>query len=151
MKSYHANSGGGLQSLTLREHDVPKPGAREVLIRVRANSLNARELSVLRGQYPLPIKKDVIMASDGAGEVVELGEGVARAKVGDRVAVSMFPRWFDGPFSFQVAAQIGGSLDGMLTEYQRRTRSRQPSERKSAVASRVVSTTRAIQRSLEGS
>jgi NADPH:quinone reductase-like Zn-dependent oxidoreductase len=117
MKSYSANSGSGLAGLTLREHDVPKPAAREVLIRVRANSLNARELSVLRGQYPLPIKPDVIMASDGAGEIVELGAGVTRAKLGDRVAVSIFPRWFDGPFLWQTASQIGGSLDGMLTDY----------------------------------
>jgi NADPH:quinone reductase-like Zn-dependent oxidoreductase len=117
MKSYHANSGSGLAGLTLREHDVPKPGTREVLVRVRANSLNARELSILRGEYPLPVKPDVVMVSDGAGDVIELGEGVTRAKVGDRVAVSMFPRWFDGPFTWQVAPQIGGSLDGMLTEF----------------------------------
>jgi NADPH:quinone reductase-like Zn-dependent oxidoreductase len=117
MKSYHASLGSGLAGLTLREHDVPKPGVREVLVRVRANSLNARELSILRGQYPLPVKPDVVMVSDGAGDVVELGEGVTRAKVGDRVAVTIFPRWFDGPFSWQVASQIGGSLDGMLTEF----------------------------------
>jgi NADPH:quinone reductase-like Zn-dependent oxidoreductase len=71
MKSYHANSGAGLAGLTLKEHDEPAPGAREVLIRVRANSLNFRELSVLRGSYPLPVKRDVVMGADGAGEIVE--------------------------------------------------------------------------------
>ena len=75
------------------------------------------ELSILRGNYPLPVKQDVVMASDGAGEVIAVGDGVTRAKVGDRVAVAMFPRWIDGPFAWENALQIGGSLDGMLTEF----------------------------------
>src|SRR5262245_7411117 len=117
MKSYHATSGGGLASLAAREHPVPQPGAGEVLIRVRANSLNAREFSVLQGTYPLPVKPDVVMCADGAGEIVAVGQHVSRAAVGDRVAAAMFPRWIDGPIAFEFAAQIGGSLDGMLTEY----------------------------------
>ncbi len=116
MKSYHANSGSGIAGLTLKQHPDPRPGPREVLLQVRANSLNFRELSVLRGTYPLPVKPDVIMAADGVGEIVGLGEGVTRAKLGDRVAVAMFPRWIDGPFAWEHAPQIGGSLDGMLTE-----------------------------------
>ncbi len=91
MRSYHANSGAGLDGLTLKKHEEPKPGLREVLVRVRANSLNFRELSVLRGTYPLPVKPDVVMGADGAGEVVALGEGVTRLKKGDRVAAAMFP------------------------------------------------------------
>ncbi len=117
MKSYHANSGAGLDGLTLKTHEEPKPGLREVLVRVRANSLNFRELSVLRGTYPLPVKADVVMGADGAGEVVALGEGVTRLKKGDRVAAAMFPRWMDGPFSLENAPQLGGSLDGMMTEF----------------------------------
>src|SRR5215471_12523601 len=117
MKSYHADSGGGLAGLTVKEHDEPKPGLREVLVRVRANSLNFRELSVLRGTYPLPVKADVVMGADGAGEVVELGEGVTRVKNGARVAAAMFPRWIDGPFTLEYAPQLGGSLDGMMTDF----------------------------------
>jgi len=117
MKSYHASSGAGLDGLTLRTHDEPKPGLREVLVRVRANSLNFREVSVLRGTYPLPVKPDVVMGADGAGEVVALGEGVTRLKKGDRVAAAMFPRWMDGPFSLENAPQLGGSLDGMMTDF----------------------------------
>src|SRR5262245_46390308 len=116
MKSYHANAGAGLDGLTLKEHGVPRPGLREVLVRVRANSLNFRELSVLRGTYPLPVKPDVVMGADGAGEVVALGEGVTRTKIGDRVAAAMFPRWIDGPFAVENVPQLGGSLDGMMTE-----------------------------------
>ena len=117
MKSYHLTFGGGIDSLVLREHEIPKPGPGEVLVRVRATSLNARELMILRGEYPLPVKPDVVAVSDGAGEVAGTGEGVTRVKVGDRVAASLFPLWIDGPFSFDVAPQIGGSLDGMLTEF----------------------------------
>jgi NADPH:quinone reductase-like Zn-dependent oxidoreductase len=86
-------------------------------VRVRATSLNARELLILRGNYPLPIRPDVIPLSDGAGEVVTIGSGVTRARIGDRVAGAVFPRWIDGPFGWEYAAQIGGSIDGMLTEY----------------------------------
>src|SRR5262249_13696332 len=117
MTSYHANSGGGLASLVAKDHPVPQAGPREALIRVRASSLNAREFSVLRGTYPLPVKPDVVMCADGAGEVAAVGPGVSRVTVGDRVAAAMVPRWFDGPIELEYAPQIGGSLDGMLTEY----------------------------------
>ena len=117
MKSYHVTYGGGIDSLVLREHEIPKPGPGEVLVRVRATSLNARELMILRGDYPLPVKPDVVAVSDGVGEVAGIGEGVTGVKVGDRVAASLFPLWLGGPFSFDVAPQIGGSLDGMLTEF----------------------------------
>jgi len=117
MKSYHANSGAGIAGLTLKEHDEPKPGPREVLIRMRANSLNFRELMVLRGNYPLPVKPDVVMGADGAGEIVAVGDGVTRVKIGERVAAAMFPRWIDGPIDWEYAPQLGGSLDGMFSQY----------------------------------
>jgi NADPH:quinone reductase-like Zn-dependent oxidoreductase len=109
--------GGGLGALTLEARPAPRPGPGEVLVKMRAVSVNARELSILvEGWYPLPVKPHVVAASDGCGEVVELGPGVARAAVGDRVMASIFPRWQDGPFRPEVAAQLSGSLDGMLTE-----------------------------------
>jgi NADPH:quinone reductase-like Zn-dependent oxidoreductase len=117
VKSYHASSGAGLGGLVLKEHEQPVPGCREVLLRVRANSLNARELSVLQGTYPLPVKPDVVMCADGAGEVVAIGHGVSRVAVGDRVAAAMFPRWIAGRIDWEYASQLGGSVDGMLTEF----------------------------------
>ncbi len=118
MKSYHINLGAGLDGLVMKEHDIPVPGPRQVLVRVRASSLNSRELKILiKGSYPLPVKPDGIPVSDGAGEVVAVGEGVTRARVGDRVAGVVFAYWTDGPFVWETADQIGGSLDGMLTEY----------------------------------
>src|SRR5262249_53464642 len=117
MKSYHADSGAGLEGLTLKQHDEPRPGLREVLVRVRANSLNFRELSVLRGKYPLPVKPDVVMGADGAGAIVALREGVTRVKMGDRVAAAVVPRWIEGRFDWESSPQLGGSLDGMMTEF----------------------------------
>ena len=117
MRSWHASPGAGIAGLTIREHAIPEPAATEALIRVRATSLNYRELGVLRDSYPLPLKPDLVPVSDGAGEVVAVGSAVTRVQVGDRVTASIFPRWMDGPFTLDVAPQLGGSLDGMLTEY----------------------------------
>jgi len=99
--------------------DRPMPGRSEVVVRVRAVSLSYRDLMILRGWYPLPVKADVIPVADGAGEIVAVGEGVERFTVGDRVTAAVFPRWLDGRFSVDYAAQLGGSLDGLLTEYAR--------------------------------
>lgn len=118
MKSYHINKGAGLEGLTIREHEIPVPGPRDVLVQVQATSLSFRELLILLlGYYPLPIRPDVIPVSDGAGTVVAVGANVTRIKVGERVAGALFPHWLDGPFTWDTAAQLGGSLDGMLTEY----------------------------------
>jgi NADPH:quinone reductase-like Zn-dependent oxidoreductase len=117
VKSYHVRYGGGLAGLAVREHPRPEPGTGQALIRVRATSLSFRELMILRGWYPLPVKPELIPVSDGAGEVVAVGPAVTRVKVGDRVAAAVFPEWMDGRFSLENAAQLGGSLDGMLTEY----------------------------------
>lgn len=117
MKSYHVNLGAGLSGLTLKDHTIPTPGPREVLIQVKASSLNYREIMILKGFYPLPVRPDVVPLCDGAGEVVGIGKAVTRVKVGDRVMGQVFPEWIDGPFVLDYAAQLGGSMNGMLTEY----------------------------------
>jgi NADPH:quinone reductase and related Zn-dependent oxidoreductases len=117
MKSYHVNNNAGLVSLTVKEHERPVPGPREVLVRVRTTSLNARDLMILQGTLPEPIRPEVIPGSDGAGEVVAIGPGVTRAAVGDRVTCSMMPYWIDGPLKWEYAPSLGSSLDGSLTEY----------------------------------
>ena len=117
MKSFHVQYGGGLAGLYQQQHPVPTAGPQEVLIRIRANSLSYRDINILNGNYPLPVKPHVIAVSDGAGEVIAVGSEVTRTQPGARVAVNMFPLWIDGPFGWEYAPQIGGSLDGLLTEY----------------------------------
>ncbi|WTX00511.1 NAD(P)-dependent alcohol dehydrogenase [Streptomycetaceae bacterium NBC_01309] len=117
MRSYHLDGGTGLDRLVVREHAVPTPGPGQLLVAVRAVSLSFRELMVLRDEYVLPVKPDVVPVSDGAGEVVAVGTGVTKAEVGDRVTAGLFPSWRDGPFAAEHLPQLGGSLDGMLTQY----------------------------------
>ncbi|BCJ32727.1 NADPH:quinone oxidoreductase [Actinocatenispora thailandica] len=117
IRSYHARSGGGIASLAVREHPMPVPGPGEVLVAVRAVSLSFRELLVLRGSYVLPVRPDVVPVSDGAGEVVATGPGVGTVAAGDRVTATLFPTWQHGPFGAQHLPQLGGSLDGLLTEF----------------------------------
>ncbi|MFI9818147.1 zinc-dependent alcohol dehydrogenase family protein [Saccharothrix variisporea] len=112
MRAYRLEQG----ELVLRECEVPEPGRGQVLVDVRASSLNYRELMVQRGTYPLPVKDDLVPNADGAGVVVAVGPGVTEWAVGDRVAAAVFPLWQHGPFGHEFLPQLGGSLDGMLAE-----------------------------------
>lgn len=116
VRSYHVNSGDGIDGLSLRTRRPRTPGVGEVAVMVHAVSLSFRDLLVLRGQYVLPVKPDVIPVSDGAGQVVAVGPGVQRVRPGDRVTATVFPQWLDGPLQPSSLPQLGGSLDGMLTE-----------------------------------
>jgi NADPH:quinone reductase-like Zn-dependent oxidoreductase len=118
MQSYRlSRSGAGLAGLRVVHEDVAPPGPGEVLVAVRAVSLSYRDVMVLRGDYVLPVREDVVPVADGVGVVVEVGAGVTAPAVGARVVAAVFPRWQDGPFTPAVADQLGGSWDGLLTEY----------------------------------
>jgi NADPH:quinone reductase-like Zn-dependent oxidoreductase len=117
MRAYHLETPGTVDGIVPRESARPEPGPREILVRVRAVSLNKRDLLILNGTYPLKALPDVIPLSDGAGEVVEVGAEVTRFAVGDRVASTYFPNWLDGRITSDRFDQPGATLDGMLTEY----------------------------------
>jgi NADPH:quinone reductase-like Zn-dependent oxidoreductase len=116
MRSYHVNSGAGLDGLRLGASDVRQPGPGEVLVEVRAAALSYRDAMILRGEYVLPVRPDVIPLAEGVGVVTATGPGVTAPRVGTRVVAAVFPRWQDGPFTLDVADQLGGSLDGLLAE-----------------------------------
>lgn len=102
--------------LALRTVDVPAPKADEVVVRIRAVSLNHRDLYVLQGVYGGEASGRVPV-SDGAGEIVALGPDVQRFKVGDRVATTFFERWNDGPRTpAALSSARGGAAPGVLAE-----------------------------------
>ena len=89
-----------------------------VLIKVHAVSLNYRDLMTVKGLYNPKMELPRIPCSDGAGEVVAIGEGVGRVEVGDRVCGIFMQRWLDGPSTAERSkAALGGDVDGMLAEY----------------------------------
>ncbi|WP_435171307.1 zinc-dependent alcohol dehydrogenase family protein [Falsirhodobacter sp. 1013] len=108
---------GDKPDLELHDEATPTPGAYDVLIRVEAASLNFRDQAILDGAYGGPTQPNGVPLSDGAGEVVAVGDRVTRAKVGDRVAASCHPHWIGGPPrpEYQMDS-LGMTTDGMLAE-----------------------------------
>jgi NADPH:quinone reductase-like Zn-dependent oxidoreductase len=104
-------------TLELRDEPPPTLGRRDVLVRVHAASLNYRDQAVLDGKYPSPTRA-VVPLSDGAGEVVAVGEDVTRTKVGDRVVANALQHWIGGPYlpEYQ-SSSVGFTSDGWLAEH----------------------------------
>jgi NADPH:quinone reductase-like Zn-dependent oxidoreductase len=99
MRAYEIVAGSaGIDGLRGCERPEPRPAAGQILVRMRAASLNYRDLMIARGQYGgRAIKQNTVPLSDGAGEVVAVGADVSRFRVGDRVAGTFFRHWIDGP------------------------------------------------------
>lgn len=118
MRTWTLPAAGAIDNLRLVERADPTPGPGQILVRVRATSLNYRDLITVEGKYArTPPKPDLIPLSDGAGEVVAVGAGVTRWKSGDRVAGCFMQRWSGGEADTDAfATAMGGAIDGMLTE-----------------------------------
>jgi alcohol dehydrogenase len=107
-----------LDDLRLREEADPRPQRGEILIRVRAVSLNYRDIAMVTGRYPRPHYKGLMPASDAAGDVVEVGEGVRAFRAGDRVIGAFHPRWFGGePPPTVLGDTYGAESDGWLAQF----------------------------------
>jgi NADPH:quinone reductase-like Zn-dependent oxidoreductase len=119
MRVYRLPRTEGIESLTLGEADRPRPGPGQVLVRMRAASLNYRDLMIIKGQYsPSGVPANLIPLSDGAGEVEEVGPGVTAFQAGDRVAGIFHQGWLDGEITNEATGTaLGGDIDGVLAEY----------------------------------
>ena len=118
VRQYQFAATDGGYALELVEVPRPTAGPNEVLVRVHASSLNRRDLLMLNNQYgPGGSAAGGIPLSDGAGEVIAVGEGVTRFAVGDRVAGIFFADWIDGERdAAALASARGGNAAGMLAE-----------------------------------
>ncbi len=117
MRAWQIQTTEGLDGLKLAEIGLPDPGPGEVRVRLRANAINYRDLSVISD----PVARDVALPripnSDGAGEVLAVGPGVIGFAPGDRVAGCFFQDWIDGPCSAEaMASAMGGEIEGVLAE-----------------------------------
>lgn len=117
-QKYLITPGKGTAGLRIEQAAVPKPGPGQALIRMRAWSLNFRDLMMIDGTYPVGDLRDIVPLSDGAGEIVELGEGCTRFAVGDRVCPIFTQSWLGGDMADgDLANSLGGAIDGVLADY----------------------------------
>src|SRR5204863_2168879 len=116
MKVWEIQGAYGIENLRAVEKPEPKAGAGEIVVAMKAASLNYRDLLTVKGvagQFPLPL----IPFSDGAGEVVDVGAGVARVQPGDKVCPLFFQSWLVGPVTAESRARpLGGPLPGVLQQ-----------------------------------
>lgn len=119
MRVFQIEGGWGLENLKLGNRPIPEPGPGEILLLMKASSLNYRDLLVPERGYgrktgTLPL----IPLSDGVGIVAEVGEGVTRVAVGDRVCPIFFQSWLGGdPSEDRFSQGLGGPVDGTMAEY----------------------------------
>lgn len=121
MKAYIIKKGSkNLNDIVLVERGEPAMGANEILVRMRAASLNYRDQAIVAGEYfGHRVEVDTVPLSDGAGEVIDTGPGVTRFKTGDRLIGTFFRDWIDGPpHPGKVREALGQSgIDGVLSEH----------------------------------
>jgi len=117
-QAVRTTGGTSIDQLVFDEVEVPEPRLGQVLVAMKAVSLNFRDLAVVTGRYPRDASQPTTIASDGCGEVTAVGDGVTAFETGDRVAGSFFQKWITGPFARQYGASaLGGAIDGVLTQF----------------------------------
>ncbi|RHX80963.1 zinc-dependent alcohol dehydrogenase family protein [Leptospira yasudae] len=118
MRVYEVQNQFGLENLKIAERPDPVPGPGEVLVRFRAASLNYRDYLMAIGRYNPKQKLPLVPLSDGAGEIAQVGPGVTKWKVGDKICANFAQTWLDGaPDNDMLRNTLGGPLDGTLSEY----------------------------------
>lgn len=117
MKTLSIQNGFGFENLALLERPDAVPGPGQVVLRVRAASLNYRDLLIAKGLYNPNLAMPRVLGSDGAGEVEVVGDGVTRWKPGDRAIGCFFQDWKDGGITDAAGrSALGGERDGVFAE-----------------------------------
>jgi NADPH:quinone reductase-like Zn-dependent oxidoreductase len=117
-RAVRTTGGTSIEELIFDPVMVREPGPGEVLVAIKAVSLNYRDLAVVTGRYPRNTAQPTVICSDGAGEVIAVGGGVTAFQTGDRVVGSFFQNWITGPYEREYGASaLGGAIDGVLTQF----------------------------------
>jgi NADPH:quinone reductase-like Zn-dependent oxidoreductase len=106
MRAYRFDELSGVDGLRLRDEDSPAPQRGELLLKVRAVSLNFRDIAIARREYVRSTVPGLVPCSDAAAEVVAIGEGVDDFRTGDRVLGNFHPRWYGGPPPATIEAEL---------------------------------------------
>ena len=118
MRVFEIRDNFGIDNLVAAERPQPSTGFGQILIKVRAVSLNYRDLLIVKGLYNPKLPLPRIPFSDGAGDVVAVGDGVSGVKAGDRIAGIFMQKWLAGGMTEAAPrSALGGDIDGMLAEY----------------------------------
>ena len=107
----------GIDGLVTVERPEPAAGPGQVRIRMKAASINYRDVAIVTASYFKGLRLPIVPLSDGAGVIESVGDGVTRWQAGDRVALQMRPYWISGqPSRSQMSRSLGGSLPGVASE-----------------------------------
>ncbi|WP_155304806.1 zinc-dependent alcohol dehydrogenase family protein [Desulfosarcina widdelii] len=119
MKIFQIQDDWSMDHLKIAEREQPEPGPGEVLLKMKAASINYRDLLVpFKGYGSFTGKLPLVPISDGVGEVVEVGAGVTRTTPGDRVCPMFMQKWIAGePDLDEITSALGGPIDGVMQEY----------------------------------
>jgi NADPH:quinone reductase-like Zn-dependent oxidoreductase len=118
MQAFQVQTDEGIAAIKKVDVHMPEIADDEILVQMKACSLNYRDLLIPIGGYPRNETRPVIPLSDGAGEVVEVGKSVTTYKPGDRVVGNFFQHWVKGSVNEEgLCSALGGGIDGTLAEY----------------------------------
>ena len=118
MQCYEVGASENIDSLRLVERPDPTPGPGQIVLDVKAASLNWRDLEIITGQFFFKKPPTRVPVSDGAGVVIAIGDGVKKIRIGDRVVCNHFSDWISGPWSPDdyYPSDLGDNVDGFMAD-----------------------------------